>query len=178
VASGVESEVKLAVGSPEEARALLERAGATRVRPRHFEDNLLLDDAARTLAARGLVLRLRRTETAALLTYKGPRREVDGVKARTEIEFGVSDGDGCLALLDGLGFRPTFRYQKYRETYRWHDVEIVIDETPVGTFLEIEGEVDVIHQAARALGRGPGDYLLESYVSLFFARGGRGDMVF
>jgi adenylate cyclase, class 2 len=178
VASGVESEIKLAVGSAAEARDLLSGLGASLARPRHLEDNLLLDDAARTLSARGLVLRLRRAEAAALLTYKAPRREVEGVKSRTEIEFAVSDADGCLALLEGLGFRPTFRYQKYRETYRWGGTEIVIDETPVGTFLEIEGEIEAIHQAARALGRGPEDYLRDSYVSLFFARGGRGDMVF
>jgi adenylate cyclase, class 2 len=178
VAAAVESEIKLSVASAEEAQALLVRLGASRVRPRHLEDNLLLDDAARTLAARGLVLRVRRTDAAAVLTYKGPRREVDGVKSRTETELEVSDADACLALFEGLGFRPSFRYQKYRETYRWREVEIVIDETPVGTFLEIEGEVADIHQAARALGRGPQDYILESYAALFFARGGRGDMVF
>ena len=54
----------------------------------------------------------------------------------------------------------------------------MIDETPIGTYLEIEGPVDVIHEAARALGRGPADYIGDSYAALFLASGGIGDMVF
>jgi adenylate cyclase class 2 len=174
----VESEVKLEVAGAEAAREKLRGLGAALARPRHLEDNLLLADAPRSLAARGLVLRLRRTEAGAVVTYKGPRREDDGVKSRTEIETAVADADAAQALLEGLGFRPVFRYQKYRETYRWRGVEIVVDETPVGTFLEVEGAVASIHEAAGALGFAPADYVLESYASLFFARGGRGDMVF
>ncbi len=72
----------------------------------------------------------------------------------------------------------SFRYQKYRETYHWRDVEIVVDETPIGTFLEIEGPPATIHEAARALGRARADYIAESYAALFLASGGTGDMVF
>ena len=54
----------------------------------------------------------------------------------------------------------------------------MIDETPIGTFLEIEGPVSAIHEAARALGRGPADYIADSYAALFFASGGTGDMIF
>jgi adenylate cyclase class 2 len=71
-----------------------------------------------------------------------------------------------------------FRYQKYRETYAWKDVEIVVDETPIGTFLEIEGPLEGIHAAAAALGYGRDDYVTDSYAGLFFASGGTGDMVF
>jgi adenylate cyclase, class 2 len=178
MAAGVESEVKLEMASPEAARRAVAALGAALVRPRHFEDNLLLDDPARSLTVRGLVLRLRRTDGGSVVTYKGPRREVEGVKSRTEIEVGVSAGDAMEALLASVGFTPVFRYQKYRETYRWQEVEIVVDETPVGTFLEIEGPVAAIHETARALRFGPEHYVLESYASLFFARGGEGDMVF
>jgi adenylate cyclase class 2 len=178
VTAPVESEIKLEMTGPEAARQRVRGLGATLTRPRHFEDNLILDDAARSLAARGLVLRLRRTDAGAVLTYKGPRHDAGGVKSRPEIETGVSSADAAQALLEGLGFRPVFRYQKYRETYRWGGVEIVVDETPLGTFLEIEGPVAEIHDAARALGHAPADYVLDSYASLFFARGGQGDMVF
>jgi adenylate cyclase, class 2 len=178
VAAAVESEIKLEMAGPEAARQRVRDLAPALVRPRHFEDNLLLDDESRSLVARGLVLRIRRTAEASVLTYKGPRREVEGVKSRPEIEVHVSSAEAGLALLDGLGFRPVFRYQKYRETYRWRQVEIVIDETPVGTFLEIEGPVAAIHEAAQALGYGQEDYILDSYAALFLARGGRGDMVF
>ena len=95
-----------------------------------------------------------------------------------EIEVDVDDGDGFEAILAGLGYVRVFRYQKYRETFRWRDVEIVVDETPIGTFVEIEGPVATIHEAARALGREPRDYIADSYAALFAAAGGTGDMVF
>ena len=178
MASAVENEIKLEMAGPQAARQAVASLGARLVRRRHLEDNLLLDDPARSLRASGRILRLRRTDGGSVVTYKGPRLEVDRIKARQEIEVGVAAADAMEALFAGIGFAPVFRYQKYRETYRWHQVEIVIDETPVGTFLEIEGPVAAIHEAARALGYGPDDYVLDSYATLFFARGGQGDMVF
>lgn len=113
-----------------------------------------------------------------MVTFKGPRRIVEGIKSRPETESTVSDPDALQAILGALGLRSVFRYQKYRETFEWKDVEIVVDETPIGTFLEVEGSLDGIHEAAAALGYGPADYLTDSYASLFFASGGTGDMVF
>ncbi len=62
--------------------------------------------------------------------------------------------------------------------FAWEDVEIVLDETPLGTFVEVEGPIATIHRAAAALGRGPADYVAESYTALFFASGRTGDMMF
>jgi adenylate cyclase class 2 len=175
----VESEIKLRVEGTEAARRALAAIGATGSGPRHFEDNVLYDDASRSLLASGRVLRLRRAGERTVITFKGPRQErADGIKSRPEFETELADKDAAEAILAGLGYRKTFRYQKYRETYRWRDAEIVIDETPIGTFLEVEGPAETIHEAARALGRGPGDYVAESYAALFAASGGRGDMVF
>jgi adenylate cyclase class 2 len=174
----VETEIKLRVGRPEEARAALAGLGAERVRARHFEDNVLFDDAGSSLASGGRVLRVRRTAAGGVLTFKGPRSDREGVKVRTEVETTVGDPDALQAIVQALGFRPVFRYQKYREVYRWSGVEIVVDETPIGTFLEVEGPVAAIHEAAAALGYAPADYMRDSYVALFFAAGGRGDMTF
>jgi adenylate cyclase class 2 len=156
----------------------MRRLGARLVRPRHFEDNVLLDDEARSLSAQGKILRLRRTPAGAVVTYKGPRRVVEGVKARDEVEFSVPDPDGLMRVFEEVGLRPVLRYQKYRETYEHGDVELVVDETPIGTFLEVEGPLAAIHETASALGYGPQDYVADSYVALFFAAGGKGDMVF
>jgi adenylate cyclase class 2 len=104
--------------------------------------------------------------------------EPSGVKARVEIEFEVPDAETAEALLRALGYAPAFRYQKFREVWDWKDAEIVVDETPVGTFIEVEGPTATIEEAVRALGRGPGDYILDSYPDLFRAAGGHGDMVF
>lgn len=174
----VEIEIKLRVAGPEAAREALARLGARLLRPRHFEDNLLLDDAAGSLRAAGSVLRLRRTEAGGTLTFKGARRVEQGLKSREEIETSVGDADALQAVLERLSLRPVFRYQKYREAYAWGGQEIVVDETPMGTFLEIEGDAEGIHAAAAALGYGREAYVTESYVALFFAGGGTGDMVF
>lgn len=190
---GVESEVKLRVDGVAAAHARLARAGARLVQARHFEDNLVLDDERLALAAAGCVLRVRRTRPApgeadssaapgaaaeARLTFKGPRRVERGVKRREEIELAVPDPDAMQLLLARLGYEPRFRYQKYRETWRLEALEVVVDETPIGCFFEIEGPPEAIPAAAAALGYGPQDFVSDSYAALFFAAGGRGDMVF
>jgi adenylate cyclase class 2 len=124
------------------------------------------------------VVRLRRTPHGARLTWKGPRQIAHGVRAREEAELEVGDADAMQAVLRGLGLLPRFRYQKYREAWQVEGLEVVVDETPVGCFLELEGDPEAIHRVAAALGYGPDDYVLESYLTLFVVGGGRGDMVF
>ena len=173
-----ETEIKLRVADVSAARDALARAGAALARARHLEDNVLYDDGYGSLRTAGTVLRLRTTPDGGVLTFKGPREDHDGLKSREERETGVADPEALRAILGRLGFRPLFRYQKYRETWRHRGQEIEVDETPIGAFLEIEGDVEGIHAVAKELGFSRADYVLESYVALFFAGGGRGDMVF
>lgn len=177
-AGPVESEIKLRLVGPEQGRQALERLGARLETARHFEDNQLYDDAGRSLAGRGVVVRLRRTPHGGVLTFKGPRSVADGVKSREELETGVADADTLAQILARLGLSATFRYQKYREIWRHGGLVIVLDETPVGCFLELEGPPEEIHATAAALGYGRRDYISDSYVTLFFRSGGHGDMVF
>lgn len=176
--SGVETEVKLRVASPEAARAALLRIGAELRAVRGFEDNVLYDDPAGSLRASGSLLRLRESAGEAILTYKGPRRVVEGAKARAEHETRVASAAEMRAILAAAGYRPLFRYQKYRETWAWREAVVVVDETPIGCFFEVEGELPAIHAAASALGYTANDYVSESYAALFLAAGGAGDMVF
>jgi adenylate cyclase class 2 len=173
-----ETEVKLRVPSAEAARELLRRAGASLVRERHLEDNVLFDDRTGSLRGRGTVLRLRTTPHGAILTFKGPREIEDGVKSREERETAVDAPEQVLAILQNLGYEPLFRYEKYRETWSHRGQEIEVDETPIGDFLEIEGDAAGIRAVAAELGFSPSDYVTESYVGLFYAGGGQGDMVF
>ena len=173
-----ETEVKLRIASAEAAREKLRVAGAELVRERHFEDNALFDDKAGSLGASGTLLRLRRTPHGGVLTFKGPREIENGVKSREERETSVDDPDEVRAILRRLGYRPLFRYQKYRETWTHRGQEIEVDETPIGIFLEIEGDTEGIHAVAADLGFSPLDFVTESYVGLFLAGGGQGDMVF
>jgi adenylate cyclase class 2 len=178
VPGSIETEIKLRIADVAATRAALRRAGAELVGKRHFEDNVLFDDPAGTLRAAGTVLRLRTIPHRAVLTFKGPRELEEGVKSREERETVVADPAALRVILERLGFRPVFRYQKHRETWRLRGQTVEVDETPVGPFLEIEGDAEGIHAAAADLGYSRSDYMLESYVSLFFAAGGQGDMVF
>jgi adenylate cyclase class 2 len=92
------------------------------------------------------------------------------MKLREEHETVVSDGDVLKKVFAELGFRPWFRYEKYREEFAGQDVTIAVDETPIGTFVEIEGGEAAIHAVAQALGRTSADFILESYRSLFLTR--------
>ena len=173
-----ETEIKLRLSAAQAGRDALVAAGASLVHPRELEDNLLFDDAGGALRASGGVLRLRRLSRGGVLTFKGPRRIVGGLKTRDEIETAVADPDALQHVLERLRFRRVFRYQKYRETWSFSGQEVVVDETPIGDFLEIEGDAEGIHRAAAALGFAQADYVTDSYVTLFFAAGGQGDMVF
>src|ERR1044071_5804782 len=88
-------------------------------KPRHFEDNWLLDDDRQTLFSAGAALRIRSVGGRGWLTYKGVAQETAGsvLKVREEIEITVGDPEKLVALFERLGYHRAFRYQKYRTTY-------------------------------------------------------------
>ena len=177
--ASTETEVKLEVRDPAGVREGLRRIGAALVGPRELEDNVLLDDAAGRLTSRGEALRVRTVGGRGVFTYKGPKQASSaGIKTRRELEVDVDDPGRLREILAALGYEVRFRYQKYRETWRFAACEIVVDETPIGCFVEIEGTEEAIHEVAAALGFGPTAYIDLSYAALFFSRGGQGDMVF
>jgi adenylate cyclase class 2 len=174
----LEREIKLRVADARTARAALKRIGASLESVRQFEDNFILDDESRSLSASGCLLRLRRLGSRAMITFKGPKRVVHGVKQRFEVEFDANDAEAADELFSRLGYRSVFRYQKYRAVYAHERVEIMLDETPIGAFFEIEGRLSEIRRAATALGYTTSDFISDSYADLFFASGGSGHMVF
>jgi adenylate cyclase, class 2 len=162
----LEREVKLRFGSVEEARDAVTAAGAAPLRCRRLQEDALLDDEAETLRKRRCVLRVRVESGRSLVTFKGPV-QVSPMKLREEIETVIGDGETMLRCFEQLGYGVWFRYQKYREEYALSDVIVAVDETPVGVFVEVEGDEHGILEATRALGRGPEDFVLDSYRSLF-----------
>ena len=93
----------------------------------------------------------------------------DGVKDREEIECKIEPPQKMEQILRELGYSVTFRYQKYRTIYKIErvNVELFLDETPIGNYLEIEGEIESIHQIAERLGFERNAYITESYISLY-----------
>jgi adenylate cyclase class 2 len=172
-----EIEIKLAYsGTPEAARAMVEQHGYKLMEPRTLEADQVFD-RGRELRDSNQLLRLRRTHNEtqdhAMVTYKGPGAK--GIyKSREEIEFDVSDPEAFTLVLERLGYYPSFRYEKYRTKFAavgfasgGESGIITIDETPIGTFLELEGAPEWIDQTAARLGYSPATYLTCSYASLY-----------
>jgi adenylate cyclase class 2 len=162
----LEREIKLRFDTTDAARAAVLHTGAEPIRCRRLQEDCLLDTIDEALHHRRCVLRVRLESGKSLLTFKGPVQPSQ-MKLRDELETVVGDGPQLLSILEALGFHVWFRYEKYREEFALSDVIVAVDETPVGTFVEIEGGDRGIHHMAEALGRGPSDYLLDSYRRLY-----------
>jgi adenylate cyclase class 2 len=123
--------------------------------------------------------------TRQILTFKRPTAQQTAAhtsrypsfgshKVRDEIEANVTDTGNLVKIFEGLGMRGWFRYEKYRTTYQlpaaksWaRDLLIEIDETPIGTFVELEGPPAAIDRAATELGYSKKDYILTNYLALY-----------
>lgn len=178
----LEREIKLRFDSAEEARERILALGATPLLGRRLQEDCLFDTEDERLRRQRSTLRVRSEGGKALLTFKGPAIAA-AIKIREEYETVVSDGAALQTILEELGLHVWFRYEKYREEFTADDVVIAIDETPVGVFVEIEGNENAIHRTALALGKSTADYITDSYRFLFLqhrdANGLAGhDMVF
>ncbi|HVV43693.1 MAG TPA: class IV adenylate cyclase [Bryobacteraceae bacterium] len=179
MAAPVEIEVKIAVTSVARARKILREGKFRRDGSRVFEQNLVLDNAQGNLKRKGLLLRLRTTGKRgkpgeALCTFKGPAGETPSHhKIRIEREFTAGDANECLAVFAGIGFHPAFRYEKFRTKFSRRrrgagkQGHIVLDETPMGVFLELEGPAAWIDRTAKDLGFSRNDYITMSYARLW-----------
>jgi len=123
--------------------------------------------------------------TRQILTFKRPTAQQAAAptsrypsfgshKVREEIEAHVTDSANLVKIFEGLGMRGWFRYEKYRTTYQlpatksWaRGLLIEVDETPIGTFVELEGPPAAIDRAATELGYSKRDYILTSYLALY-----------
>jgi adenylate cyclase class 2 len=144
----------------------LQEIGAHQLYPATFEDNIVLDRRGE-LRTKGALLRVRKFGKYAIATYKGPMSMEGGIKKREEVQTGVESFELAIELLDALGFKPVFRYQKFREVWRVKDVEIVLDRTPIGEFFEIEGPIDVIRSVASDLGMNMDQAIRQTYADLY-----------
>lgn len=197
-----ETEIKLRVRDEKALRRKLKALGARPAAGgtgRVHEWNVIFDTPQGGLAKHGQLLRIR-TETPQperkkvagekqriVLTFKEPAVQardlgetsgrvtpVSRHKVREEIEVEVTDAAMLGRILEGLGMRGWFRYEKYRTTLKlpgsahWaKGLLIELDETPIGTFLELEGPPEAIDRAAAQLGYARHDYLLKNYLALY-----------
>ena len=165
--------------------------------PRMHEINVIFDTPDGGLAKHGQLLRIRTETPApvkkgagskaagrTVLTFKSPPEELAigelgpsagrRHKVREEIETELTDGTTMQRIFEGLGLRGWFRYEKYRTTYvlpgrqAWaKGLLIEVDETPIGTYVELEGPAAAIDRAAKELGYSAKDYVLKNYLVLY-----------
>ena len=161
-----EIEIKFRVADLRALARSLRAAGFRLVTPRTNELNTLYDLPGEILRARRQLLRLRKYGSAWTLTHKS-----GGIKARhssrVELETRVADGKKMDAILRGLGYAPTFRYEKFRAEWTDGKGQVVVDETPIGNFCEIEGPPRWIDATAKRLGVMPSHYITKNYATLF-----------
>jgi len=179
-----ETEIKLRVYDVAAIVTKLERLHALclgRVRER----NTLFDTPDGGIRRRGCLLRIRVDSPAASrlvpgglgrawLTWKAPANAgMDSrYKIKLETELRVDPATNWLAAFGPIGLQSGFRYEKFRTSFRLvrePGVHLELDETPVGTFLEIEGPPRRIDRAARSLGFSPRDYIRATYWDLYAA---------
>jgi len=174
-------------------RAIPAGPGSSRV----HEENVIFDTPRRGLAKHGQLLRIRTEapevgrkshkggpKQRVVLTFKQPIARAADVetevasygpyKIREEMELEVADAGTLARIFEGLGMSGWFRYEKYRTTFRLPESKawargllIEVDQTPIGTFVELEGPAAAIDRAAEELGFSRRDYVLENYLSLY-----------
>lgn len=194
---GQETEIKLKIEDVRAFLRALKRMAARPVGSatgRVHEENVIFDTPDGGLAKHGQLLRIRtetpevrgKTKAASskqrhVVTFKQPPLQPDSgygrhgrYKVRDEIELVVGEAANLAKIFEGLGMTGWFHYEKYRTTFRlapsksWaRDLLIELDETPIGTFVELEGPAEAIDRAATELGFSKRDYVLKSYLVLY-----------
>ena len=162
-----EVEIKFHIHDMRALAGALKRAGFKRISRSSHEMNSLYDLPGHKLRKRGELLRLRKYGETWVLTHKAKGKS-GRHKVRVELETRVENGDQMDAILRALGFAPRFRYEKYRAEWSDGTGHVVLDETPIGSFGEIEGPSRWIDRTARALGITPAHYITQTYSELFF----------
>lgn len=109
-------------------------------------------DAAGTWQEQRKLVRLRKTKTCTILTYK--YHEVVSVGGTEEIELVVGDLDKAKTLLEALGLVAYREQEKLRHVFKLGNVSIDIDTWPtLPSLVELEGETeDELKQTAAMLG--------------------------
>jgi len=163
-----EVEIKFRIEDLRQLPQRLRLAGFRLITPRTHEMNTLYDLPGQPLRKQGALLRLRKYGDRWVLTHKAKSKTARH-KTRIESETELSNGEQMEAILQALGFMPIFRYEKFRAEWSDGKGKVVVDETPIGNFGEIEGAPRWINTTAHNLGIAPDDYITETYAALFFA---------
>ena len=168
MSSNREIEIKFRIENVRSLARKLRTAGFRIVTPRTHEMNTLYDLPGEVLRKKKELLRIRKYGSEWTLTHKA-RKKSGRHSSREELETSLGDGKRMDLILRALGYTPSFRYEKFRAEWSDSKGHVVVDETPIGTFGEIEGPSRWIDRTARTLGIHSKNYITDTYASLFFS---------
>ena len=163
-----EVEIKFRIADIDALIRKLRDSGFQLKTPRTHEMNTLYDLPGQILRQQGALLRIREYGGQWTITYKG-KGEAGRHKSRKEIETRVEDGQSLAGIIEAVGFQPGFRYEKFRTEWSDGQGHVVVDETPIGNFGEIEGPPEWIDKVASRLGITEEEYITDSYAGLFLS---------
>ncbi len=168
MASDHEVEIKFQIADIAALTSRLKQAGFRLATPRTHELNTLYDRSGGELRGRGALLRLREYGPVWTLTYKDKSSPAGSRhKSRREIETRLENGQAADQIIRAVGFAPSFRYEKFRTEWTDGKGHVVVDETPIGNYGEIEGPADWIDATAQRLEISSQHYITASYAELF-----------
>jgi adenylate cyclase class 2 len=178
-----EIELKFPVSDPADFQSMLPSLGFHLDTSRTFERNTLYDTPTRTLREQRQLLRIRQYGSLWTVTHKRPAADANDsssarYKVRIETETHVDDGEATANIFTSLGFSPVFRYEKYRTEWSQMPLfaaespdgvlgHLVVDETPIGNYAELEGPPDWIESMLELLLVDPATCITDSYGKLF-----------
>lgn len=145
----IEKKYRIEAGDRESIVTSLNESNAEFV-GREFEENTIYSNDH--LRETGSIVRIRKTDRRSILTFK---RRIDNefdVKQQIEHETEIADAEAMTAIIAELGLKPVLVYEKFRDTWKFRSVEIVLDELPFGDYMEIEGSITAIKEAEILLG--------------------------
>jgi adenylate cyclase class 2 len=161
-----EIEIKFRVTNLRELTKKLRAAKFRLVTKRTHEMNTLYDLPGQILRKRKELLRIRKYGKKWTITHKSGSKQARH-SSRVELETQVEDGKKLDAILRSLGYSPSFRYEKFRAEWTDGKGQVVLDDTPIGDFCEIEGPSRWIDATAKKLEVRPEDYITKNYATLF-----------
>lgn len=172
-----EVEAKIKVGSTGPIRTRLIEKGAVFDKKSRQTDTYF-NSPFRDFAKSDEALRIRTEDGFSEITYKGPKVQGTGAKAREEFNVEVSDPKNLAEILTKIGFFKSAEVFKTREEFRFMETNVALDSVDnLGEFIEIEVITDdresalVKIETVRDELEITGEHISESYLEMTLAKG-------
>ena len=162
----IETEIKIRIRNAAETRKRLLELGCTVSRERFLEINVLYDFPDKRLSSKDEAIRLRIIGRRSWLTFKGAARKARSFKVREEHESEFKKPSELRKILKTIGLQPSFTYRKRRTFLKGGRLKICLDETSIGSFVELEGKrADIVRFAAK-MGVHRAEFITLDYVRM------------